>query len=699
MLRLRGIPTRNVTRTLVSQLRAFSIAPPRLNSIIADSVELEQPKVVQKPQRYQKKSFVNNYEQTPIQLLASIEKFQEVLDSEKSSGDADSTPDERFARRACSVAYPLIMGLQVHKEVGGYSPEDLCYRVASMAIEAKVARIYILNPVVFLFLKTDRPKDALSFWLEAFEYVKRSGLPISGKLSEKEQMDFDFFRMAGYLSYLRTCQKTGTKVDLETVVSILGEAAPSVERLAGIIKRWGLSEELAGYVRKVHPGVFKSLKSRTANPNDAKYWDSLKSLVLEGKFQLMEKQVQYIRTLSKETNVPLTENRLCQLMNIYSTAKRTQAAVSVFGEITKAFKKPSIASWNELLYLQSKYTDSPLDRVNSVWSLMKENQIEFDADSYANLVKAYTELDQIDEVIRVISELRNSKTVPLTNKVMESAVLALLKTNTISQAEKIMASFAANDGYVPTAKVFGLLIQKFGDAGDFAKASEVLDRMAAFEVKPDVSIYTIVINMLFKQSRKTGRPLDTASLKSLFDNMEAENISRNNYIYSTVLHDLMLQEGSIAAGETLLEYMKANKIRITATTYTSVISGFSKNGRLDDAKRYFDEAVSKGVNPNTPLFNILIEGFAKAKRLEDALSELELMKQKSVRPNFFSFYFMLKEASGAKDWDMCRKIVDQIGESGISEYGKSLPRLLRSCERNGVELPQTVVDRLGKPAV
>ncbi|CAH8353452.1 unnamed protein product [Eruca vesicaria subsp. sativa] len=73
-------------------------------------------------------------------------------------------------------------------------------------------------------------------------------------------------------------------------------------------------------------------------------------------------------------------------------------------------------------------------------------------------------------------------------------------------------------------------------------------------------------------------------------------------------------------------------------TYGTLISGFFRFGRIDEAK-LFEEMVEKHCSLTVVTYNSMIHGLCEAKNVGEAMRYLEEMKSKDIEPNVFTYSF------------------------------------------------------------
>ncbi|KAF2287919.1 hypothetical protein GH714_003219 [Hevea brasiliensis] len=152
---------------------------------------------------------------------------------------------------------------------------------------------------------------------------------------------------------------------------------------------------------------------------------------------------------------------------------------------------------------------------------------------------------------------------------------------------KMVFDYMKSDGHLPHNTLVGFLVTSFAQAGKLDLAKKLL---AEVQVE-GIGAFGIAIS---------SRYLDL------------------QYSYPRVNE---LDRGC----DLLKEVQSRNDCSPDVVTYTSIISGFCKLGKMGEASVLFEEMIRSGINPNVVTFNVLIDGFGKISNMVAAKAMLEKM--------------------------------------------------------------------------
>nr|XP_019702549.1 pentatricopeptide repeat-containing protein At4g38150 isoform X1 [Elaeis guineensis] len=105
-----------------------------------------------------------------------------------------------------------------------------------------------------------------------------------------------------------------------------------------------------------------------------------------------------------------------------------------------------------------------------------------------------------------------------------------------------------------------------------------------------------------------------------------------------VAHTAVIEAYANAGGQSkdalrTFDRMLASGVSPNAYTYTVLIKGLARDGRLPEVRKYLLEMICKGMRPNTATYLAVFEAYVKGDRTDDARALLEEMKGKGFVPD------------------------------------------------------------------
>ncbi|KAL4572341.1 hypothetical protein LXL04_019114 [Taraxacum kok-saghyz] len=177
--------------------------------------------------------------------------------------------------------------------------------------------------------------------------------------------------------------------------------------------------------------------------------------------------------------------------------------------------------------------------------------------------------------------------------------------------------------------ILGVLVR--ADRVDMAE--KIFNQMTTEStLNPDVSTCTVMIKGLCK----TGM-LEKA--QKLFDEMPS---SRNLHTYNTMVSG-MCKKGLMDSALELVSRMKETQDCLPdRITYTTLIDGYCKIKDLQEAKKCFDEMITRNLDPNEITYNALINGFCVCGDIDNAKRMMTKMRLNGLKDTITTHTSLIK---------------------------------------------------------
>ncbi|CAA6658683.1 unnamed protein product [Spirodela intermedia] len=154
--------------------------------------------------------------------------------------------------------------------------------------------------------------------------------------------------------------------------------------------------------------------------------------------------------------------------------------------------------------------------------------------------------------------------------------------------------------------------------------------LASPSFSPDTCSFNIAVQCLLR----TG---DLDGAVELFHAMPSFGCSPDDFSHNILIHGLC-RANQVEKGRQILRDIRSTRSRPPGViTYTSVISGLCKMGKMADACEVFDEMLAAGITPTEVTFNVLIDGFGKAGDTASAAAVHAKMAAAGCSPDVVTF--------------------------------------------------------------
>lgn len=293
--------------------------------------------------------------------------------------------------------------------------------------------------------------------------------------------------------------------------------------------------------------------------------------------------------------------------------------------------------------------------------MVLEKGISHDSVSYTILIDGFSKLGDVDKSFTFLAKMIKEGHRP--NKVTYTAIMsAYCKKGKVEEAFGVFERMK-DLGIELDEFVFVVLIDGFGRIGDFDSVFRLFDEMEKRGISPSVVTYNAVVNGLSKYGR-------TQEADKFSKNVTADVIT-----YSTLLHGYTEEEnvlgiletkkrleeagitmdvvmcnvliralfmmGSFEDVYTLYKGMPEMDLVPNSVTYCTMIDGYCKVGRIDEALEVFDDFRKTSIS-SYACYNSIIDGLCKKGMVEMAIEALLELNHKDLVLDTGTYWFLMK---------------------------------------------------------
>lgn len=153
---------------------------------------------------------------------------------------------------------------------------------------------------------------------------------------------------------------------------------------------------------------------------------------------------------------------------------------------------------------------------------------------------------------------------------------------------------------------------------------------------------------------------NAALAMKVFECVEAQGIQLNTGIFNSLVN-AFLSVGDLLAAMTLYETMEGiEHCKPDSATYGAFISAFSKLGSGHAMMSWYLAAKNAGLTPSIQAFESLITGFVRLNRLDDAEMVFEEMDSFEIKPNLAILEAKLEMLSRTKEASRVKKLIKSV---------------------------------------
>ncbi|KAH0655504.1 hypothetical protein KY285_030386 [Solanum tuberosum] len=159
----------------------------------------------------------------------------------------------------------------------------------------------------------------------------------------------------------------------------------------------------------------------------------------------------------------------------------------------------------------------------------------------------------------------------------------------------------------------------------------------------------------------------------------------NTKSLNIILNGWCLALDDLSEGKRIWMLMKEKRIPRDIFSYCSIMSCYSRAGRLNVVLKLFDEMKLCGVAPDVKVYNAVIHALAKGRLVKQARSVMKMMEENDLAPNAVTYNSLIMPLCKAQLLDEAQEIFNEMIQRGIHPTVRTYHALLRSL-RTGEEV-------------
>ncbi|XP_015889588.3 pentatricopeptide repeat-containing protein At2g17525, mitochondrial [Ziziphus jujuba] len=226
----------------------------------------------------------------------------------------------------------------------------------------------------------------------------------------------------------------------------------------------------------------------------------------------------------------------------------------------------------------------------------------------ARLILEQKSASQALQTFRWASKLPNFNHSSSTYRALIHKLCTFRRFDTINE---VLDEMPSSIGSPPDEDIFVTIIRGLGRAHMVRQVIKVLDLVSRFGSKPSLRIFNSILNVLVKENIDIAREFYRKK-------MMGSGVDGDDYTFGILMKGLCLTN-RIGDGFKLLQVMKSRGITPNTVIYNTLLHALCKNGKVGRARSLMNEI----EEPSDVTFNVLISGYCAEENLVQALVLLE----------------------------------------------------------------------------
>ncbi|OWM70571.1 putative pentatricopeptide repeat-containing protein At5g43820 [Punica granatum] len=220
---------------------------------------------------------------------------------------------------------------------------------------------------------------------------------------------------------------------------------------------------------------------------------------------------------------------------------------------------------------------------------------------------------------------------------------------------------------------YNLIIKALGRRKYFDYMEKMLCEMGSNGIRPSLVTLSIVLDS-FLRARHVSKAIE------FFGRLGGFGWEPNTETLNVLLQCLC-QRFHVGAANRFLNSVK-DRIPFNATTYNTIISGWSKSGRVGEIKRVLEGMSADGFSPDFFTFSYLIEGFGRAGQIDEAVEIFSGVKEKCCGVDVSVYNAIITNFAMVGDFDSCmtyyKNMLSEKCDPNVDTYTNLISAFLKA---------------------
>ncbi|CAL5341372.1 unnamed protein product [Camellia sinensis] len=423
--------------------------------------------------------------------------------------------------------------------------------------------------------------------------------------------------------------------------------------------------------------LLDAMKGMGFSPNTVIYNTLISSFCKEGKTDEAEKLVERMREEALSPDVVTFNSRIAALCS----SRKIMEASRIFRDMQidedLGLPQPNIITFN--LMLQGFCKEGMLEEAKTLVESMKRNGVFTKVESYNIWLLGLVRNGKPLEAQLILKEMAKKGIEP--NVYSYNIVMDGLCKNGMFADARMVMGLMRGSGVPPDAVTYSTLLHAYCRKGKVLEANNILHEMGRSSCYPTRHTCNILLHSLWKKGnvseaenllqkmKERDYGLDTVTCNIVIDGLcKSGKVDKAIKIVSE-----MWSHGSDALGDLGNSFIgilddgnNRKKCLPDLVSYSIIINGLCKAGRLDEAKKKFIEMMGKNLYPDSVIYNTFIDSFCKNGKISSAFRVLKDMEKKGCNKSLQTYNSLILGLGGKNQIFEMYGLMDEMKEKGVS---------------------------------
>ncbi|KAL3343504.1 hypothetical protein AABB24_027171 [Solanum stoloniferum] len=348
------------------------------------------------------------------------------------------------------------------------------------------------------------------------------------------------------------------------------------------------------------------------------------------------------------------------LIDGYCGVGEAREAEKLFDEMSECGVIPNALTYSALIrgILRKRDIDHGKQLIGKLWGVMRtEEDMHVNNAAFCNVINCLCREGFFHEVFNIAEDMPQGKSV-VQDFVYAQMIDSLCRFGRYNGASR-MVYMMRKRGFDPSLVSYNTIVHGLVKECDFFRAYQLLEEGIQFGYLPSEFTYKLLVEGLCHVN-------DLVKAKAAVNMMLNKKDNDKIRIYNIYLRALCVVDNPTELLNVLVTMLQT-QCQPDVITLNTVINGFCKMGRIEEAQKVFkDMMMGKFCSPDGVTFTTVISGFLKLGRVEEALELLHrVMPEKGLKPNVVTYNAVIQGLFKLHRIDEAMEVFHSIVSGGI----------------------------------
>jgi pentatricopeptide repeat protein len=388
-------------------------------------------------------------------------------------------------------------------------------------------------------------------------------------------------------------------------------------------------------------------------------------------------------------NAPSTLRLYEAFLHAFFQLRRPQSGLQVWNSMLQSGFEPTVRTWNVMM--KSCHISRDINIMESMWQHMRDSGIQPDVVSWSTRIYGHFRIGSVRDGMSALEEMgrewlnaqnrgrsksavpEDSPEVPKPNTAILNSAITALRGAKASQIPSVLA-WGRPFNIEPDVATFNALLAIALAAGQATDAASILQRMAASDVQPNSSTFTILVDSMLSTTLLGDMTEDEQKDKimDLISSFEGCGMSIDVQGYALLIDRMLKDHNNLTAARSVLAHMTTRKVACTPHIYTILMTHyFDRNPpELLAADALWNDIENSRNNMDVIFYDRMVEGFARHGDVGRTMAFLNRMSKEGKRPGWLAMTAVVQCLARNHEWDRVGQIVmDCHKQEGLLSVG------------------------------